>query len=64
MKHNTMKVGDKVREIPDEFGWVMKEGVGIVLKVYNVGEDTRVDVDFGDGRIYIYFIECLEPINE
>ena len=64
MKHNTMKVGDKVREIPDEFGWVMKEGVGIVLKVYNEGEDTRVDVDFGDGGIHIYFIECLEPVNE
>ena len=61
---NTMKVGDKVREIPDESGWVMKEGVGIVLKVYNVGEDTRVDVDFGDGGIYIYFIEFLELINE
>lgn len=59
-----MKVGDKVREIPDESDWIMKEGVGIVLKVYNVGEDTRVDVDFGDGGIYIYFIECLEPINE
>jgi len=43
MKHNTMKVGDKVREIPDEFGWVMKEGVGIVLKVYNIGEETRVE---------------------
>ena len=62
MKHNTMKVGDKVREIPDEFGWVMKEGVGIVLKVYNVGEETRVDVDFGDGGIYIYFIEQLENV--
>jgi len=57
-----MKVGDKVREIPDEFGWVMKEGVGIVLKVYNVGEKTRVDVDFGDGGIYIYFIEHLENV--
>ena len=62
MKHNTMKVGDKVREIPDEFGWVMKEGVGIVLKVYNVGQETRVDVDFGDGEIYIYFIEHLENV--
>ena len=62
MKHSTMKVGDKVREIPDEFGWVMKEGVGIVLKVYNVGEKTRVDVDFGDGGIYIYFIEHLENV--
>jgi len=62
MKHNTMKVGDRVREIPDEFGWVMKEGVGIVLKVYNVGEETRVDVDFGDGGIYIYFIEHLENV--
>lgn len=62
MKHNTMKVGDKVREIPNEFGWVMKEGVGIVLKVYNVGEETRVDVDFGDGKIYIYFIEHLENV--
>ena len=62
MKHNTMKVGDRVREIPDEFGWVMKEGVGIVLKVYNVGEETRVDVDFGDGGIYIYFIEQLENV--
>ena len=62
MKRNTMKVGDKVREIPDEFGWVMKEGVGIVLKVYNVGEETRVDVDFGDGGIYIYFIEHLENV--
>lgn len=59
-----MKVGDKVREIPDEFGWIMKEGVGIVLKVYNEGEYTRVDVDFGDGEIYIYFIEHLEPVNE
>lgn len=57
-----MKVGNKVREIPDEFGWVMKEGVGIVLKVYNVGEETRVDVDFGDGGIYIYFIEHLENV--
>ena len=57
-----MKVGDKVREIPNEFGWKMKEGVGIVLKVYNVGEDTRVDVDFGDGGIYIYFIEQLENV--
>lgn len=57
-----MKVGDKVREIPNEFGWKMKEGVGIVLKVYNVGEDTRVDVDFGDGGIYIYFIEHLENV--
>lgn len=64
MKRNTMKVGDKVREIPDEFDWVMKEGVGIVLKVYNEGENTRVDVDFGDGGIYIYFIEFLEPVNE
>ena len=64
MKHNTMKVGDKVIEIPNESGWIMKEGVGIVLKVYNEGEDTRVDVDFGDGGIYIYFIEFLEPINE
>lgn len=62
MKHNTMKVGDKVREIPNEFGWKIKEGVGIVLKVYNVGEDTRVDVDFGDGKIYIYFIEHLENV--
>ena len=62
MKHNTMKVGDKVREIPNEFGWKMKEGVGIVLKVYNVGEETRVDVDFGDGGIYIYFIEQLENV--
>ena len=62
MKHNTMKVGNKVREIPDEFGWVMKEGVGIVLKVYNVGQETRVDVDFGDGGIYIYFIEHLENV--
>ena len=62
MKHNTMKVGNKVREIPDEFGWVMREGVGIVLKVYNVGEETRVDVDFGDGGIYIYFIEQLENV--
>ena len=62
MKHNTMKVGDRVREIPDEFGWVMKEGVGIVLKVYNVAEETRVDVDFGDGGIYIYFIEQLENV--
>ena len=62
MKRNTMKVGNKVREIPDEFGWVMKEGVGIVLKVYNVGEETRVDVDFGDGGIYIYFIEHLENV--
>lgn len=61
---NTMKVGDKVREIPDESDWIMKEGVGIVLKVYNEGEYTRVDVDFGDGGIYIYFIECLELINE
>ena len=57
-----MKVGDKVREIPNEFGWKMKEGVGIVLKVYNVGEDTRVDVDFGDGGIHIYFIEHLENV--
>ena len=57
-----MKVGSKVREIPNEFGWVMREGVGIVLKVYNVGEDTRVDVDFGDGKIYIYFIEHLENV--
>jgi hypothetical protein len=57
-----MKVGSKVREIPDEFGWVMREGVGIVLKVYNVGEETRVDVDFGDGGIYIYFIEQLENV--
>ncbi|WP_304288948.1 hypothetical protein [Capnocytophaga leadbetteri] len=57
-----MKVGNKVREIPDEFGWKMKEGVGIVLKLYNVGEDTRVDVDFGDGKIYIYFIEQLENV--
>lgn len=57
-----MKVGDKVREIPNEFGWKMKEGVGIVLKVYNVGEETRVDVDFGDGKIYIYFIEHLENV--
>nr|DAK29822.1 MAG TPA: ATP-dependent DNA helicase [Caudoviricetes sp.] len=62
MKRKTMKVGNKVREIPDEFGWVMREGVGIVLKVYNVGEDTRVDVDFGDGGIYIYFIEQLENV--
>lgn len=62
MKHSIMKVGDKVREIPDGFGWVMKEGVGIVLKVYNVGEETRVDVDFGDGGIYIYFIEQLENV--
>ena len=62
MKHNTMKVGDKVREIPNESGWIMKEGVGIVLKVYNVGEDTRVDVDFGDGGIHIYFIEHLENV--
>ena len=62
MKHTTMKVGNKVREIPDEFGWVMREGVGIVLKVYNVGEETRVDVDFGDGGIYIYFIEQLENV--
>ena len=62
MKHNIMKVGDKVREIPNEFGWKMKEGVGIVLKVYNVGEDTRVDVDFGDGGIYLYFIEHLENV--
>ena len=62
MKHNIMKVGDKVREIPNEFGWKMKEGVGIVLKVYNVGEDTRVDVDFGGGGIYIYFIEHLENV--
>ena len=57
-----MKVGSKVREIPDESGWIMKEGVGIVLKVYNVGEETRVDVDFGDGGIYIYFIEQLENV--
>ena len=57
-----MKVGSKVREIPDESGWIMKEGVGIVLKVYNEGEDTRVDVDFGDGGIYIYFIEHLENV--
>ena len=57
-----MKVGNKVREIPDEFGWKMKEGVGIVLKLYNVGEDTRVDVDFGDGKIFIYFIEQLENV--
>ncbi len=64
MKHSIMKVGDKVREIPNESGWIMKEGVGIVLKVYNEGEDTRVDVDFGDGGIHIYFIEFLEPINE
>ena len=62
MKRKTMKVGDKVREIPNEFGWKMKEGVGIVLKVYNVGEDTRVDVDFGDGGIYLYFIEHLENV--
>lgn len=62
MKHKTMKVGNKVREIPDEFGWVMREGIGIVLKVYNVGEETRVDVDFGDGGIYIYFIEQLENV--
>ena len=62
MKRKTMKIGNKVREIPDEFGWVMREGVGIVLKVYNVGEDTRVDVDFGDGGIYIYFIEQLENV--
>lgn len=64
MKHSIMKVGDKVREIPNESGWRMKEGVGIVLRVYNEGEDTRVDVDFGDGGIYIYFIGFLEPINE
>ena len=62
MKRKTMKVGNKVREIPDEFGWKMKEGVGIVLKLYNVGEETRVDVDFGDGGIYIYFIEQLENV--
>lgn len=62
MKHSIMKVGDKVREIPNESGWIMKEGVGIVLKVYNVGEETRVDVDFGDGGIYIYFIEQLENV--
>ena len=62
MKHSIMKVGDKVREIPNESGWIMKEGVGIVLKVDNVGEETRVDVDFGDGGIYIYFIEQLENV--
>ena len=62
MKHSIMKVGDKVREIPNESGWIMKEGVGIVLKVYNVGEETRLDVDFGDGGIYIYFIEQLENV--
>ena len=62
MKRNTMKVGDKVRQIPDEFGRVMKKGVGIVLKVYNIGEKTYVDVDFGDGGIYVYFIKNLENV--
>ena len=62
MKHNTMKVGNKVREIPDEFGWVMKEGVGIVLKVYNVGQETRVDLELRHIIKKNNFIEHLENV--
>lgn len=58
-----MKVGAKVREIPDESGWKMREGVGTVLKIYNVWDSTRIDVDYGDGGVYIYFMGDLEVIE-
>lgn len=48
-----MKVGDKVTEIPDESGRKMREGVVTVLKIYNVWGRTRIDVDYGDGGVYI-----------
>ena len=31
----------------------MREGVVTVLKIYNVWGRTRIDVDYGDGGVYI-----------
>ena len=58
-----MKVGDKVTEILDESGRKMREGVVTVLKIYNVWGRTRIDVDYGDGGVYIYFMGDLEVIE-
>ena len=41
----------------------MREGVGTVLKIYNVWDGTRIDVDYGDGGVYIYFMGDLEVIE-
>jgi len=66
MKHNTMKVGDKVRVSPfittDPYG---KAGqVGVLTGVCTRGDLELGIVTFADNSVGIYDVECLEPINE
>ena len=66
MKHNTMKVRDKVRVSPfittDPYG---KAGqVGVLTGVCTRGDLELGIVTFADDSVGVYDVECLEPVNE
>ena len=67
MKHNTMKVGNKVRVSPfitaDPYG---KAGqVGKLTDIRTYEDYTLGIVTFADDdSVGVYDVECLEPINE
>ena len=66
MKHNTMKVGNKVRVSPfitaDPYG---KAGqVGKLTDIRTYEDFTLGIITFADDSVGVYDIECLEPVNE
>lgn len=66
MKHNIMKVRDKVRVSPfittDLYG---KAGqVGVLTGVCTRGDLELGIVTFADDSVGVYDVECLEPVKE
>ena len=64
MKHNIMKVGNKVRVSPfittDPYGKKGKVGKLTDIRTY----EALGIVTFADDSVGVYDIECLEPVNE
>ena len=66
MKHNTIKVGNKVRVSPfittDPYG--KKGKVGKLTDIRTYDDYTLGIITFANDSVGVYDIECLEPINE
>lgn len=62
-----MKVGDKVRVSPfvttDPYNKVGKMGTIILIEEQEGEGNTIVSLSFEDGSIGMYYIDCIEVIN-
>ena len=62
-----MKVGDKVRVSPfvttDPYQKTGEMGTIILIEEQEGEGNTIVSLSFGDGSIGMYYIDCIEVIN-